>query len=306
MRVLLVHNPGAGDGVHSRDDLVRLIRDAGHTVEAFSSKDDAWHAALGPAVELVVAAGGDGTVAEVARIVAGTGTPLAVLPFGTANNIACALRQEDAAVEALVTAWSHGERRPFDIGVANGAWGSFAFLESVGAGLLAKTIAEIDYGSAGHVNDMDEPERRMAAAMEVFERMLGRVEPCHYGITVDGRDFSGHYVLVEALNFGAAGPNLRLAPLAEPGDGLLDVVLVDEALRQDLVQHFRLYREQPARAPRLPAVRGRDIRIRCERTTIHLDDDIREHDPAHGDIELSLVPGALTFLVPARQEARAC
>jgi diacylglycerol kinase family enzyme len=306
MRILLVHNPGAGDGIHSRDSLAGLIREAGHTVEAFSSKDDRWHAALNAGIDLVTVAGGDGTVAEVARVVAGTGTPLAVLPFGTANNIACALRQDEIPIQEIVAGWVHAARQPFDLGIARGAWGTFAFVESVGAGLLAETMAEIEYGSAGHVNRIDDPEARIDAAMEVFERTLRRLPAVPFEIAVDGRDLSGEYVLVEALNFGAAGPNLHLAPHAEPGDGLLDIVLVDEDGRRHLLENFRLYREEPARAPRLPAVCGRQVSIRCGDVTLHLDDEIRRHRGGHEAIEVSLVPGALTFVVPARQQAQAC
>jgi diacylglycerol kinase (ATP) len=306
MHVILVHNPAAGDSGHSRDAVAGLIRKAGHTVEAYSSKDDRWCDAVAGRADLVAAAGGDGTVAAVARALAGRDVPMAVLPFGTANNIACALRQEDRAIAELIAGWGDAPRQPFDIGVAKGAWGRFSFLESVGAGLLADAMLEIDHGSAAHVNEIEHPRTRIAAALDTFGTMLRHIRPVPCEITIDGSDRSGEYVVVEALNFGAAGPNLRLAPQAVPSDGLLDLVLVDDETRRGLVEHFALYSAEPWRAPRLPVTKGRRITMRCDGVALHLDDELRGPGVDHGTIELSVVAGALTFVVPASTPEPAC
>lgn len=50
--------------------------------------------------------------------------------------------------------------------------------------------------------------------------------PCT--ILVDGQHISGNYLLVEIMNLPRTGPNLKLARNADPEDGLLDVVLVQE------------------------------------------------------------------------------
>ena len=42
-------------------------------------------------------------------------------------------------------------------------------------------------------------------------------------ITLDGKDFSGEYILVEVMNIQYIGPSLHLAPSADPGDGQLEV-----------------------------------------------------------------------------------
>ena len=58
--------------------------------------------------DLVVAAGGDGTVATAARVLAGRKIPLAILPLGTANNIARSLNS-DGPLDTLVASWGHTE-----------------------------------------------------------------------------------------------------------------------------------------------------------------------------------------------------
>src|SRR5262245_1410851 len=87
MRIVLVHNPGAGGTAHDPGHLARLLTAGGHRVEHFSPQDD-WLQAVSRGADLVAAAGGDGTVAAVAKTLAGRDVPIAVFPTGTANNIA--------------------------------------------------------------------------------------------------------------------------------------------------------------------------------------------------------------------------
>ena len=88
MVVTLIHNPKAGDQDESGKSLRKLLEGAGYEVRYHSAKEDGWKQALKKDADLVAIAGGDGTVGRVARRMAGRGIPLAVLPSGTANNIA--------------------------------------------------------------------------------------------------------------------------------------------------------------------------------------------------------------------------
>jgi len=297
MRVVIVHNSSAGEPQHSGDALVRLIRGAGHDPAYFPVNDDAWKGALDGFAEVVAVAGGDGTVEEVARAVAGRQLPIAVLPLGTANNISRALGQADIQIEELVAGWAGASRQPFDVGLARGPWGTFRFLESVGAGLLADGIAEIKAGGAGDVRRAGNAGDQMAAARRLFHRLLGSMAAMRFSLSLDGRDRSGEYVLIEALNFGAAGPNLRFVPRAEPSDGLLDVVLVDERHRRHLAQHLSSPMN-PAGAG-LPVYQTRHVRLSSERCNLHMDGNVwsgREAGEGPIVIDLSVEPKALTFL----------
>src|SRR6185369_915874 len=89
--------------------------------------------------ELIVIAGGDGTVQRVATELAWRELPLAILPLGTANNIATSLGIE-GPTEALVAGWATARRSPLDLGVATGPWGTRRFIESVGGGLVSNGI----------------------------------------------------------------------------------------------------------------------------------------------------------------------
>jgi diacylglycerol kinase (ATP) len=296
MHVLLVHNPDAGDGHFDRESLLRLIRDAGHTV-AYTVADDDWKAAMVDRVEVIVAAGGDGTVHKVARTAAHRGIPITVIPLGTANNIAGELGLSARAIPDIIAGWADAVRRPFDLGLA-GPGKARAFLESAGVGLLAVTIARIAHGNAAYVDELNEAEERLEAAIEVLRDTLTRLEPIHVDMRLDGRVVSGRFLLVEVLNFGGAGANLRLAHRADPADGLFDIVVVDETGRQELWDNLPIYRTDPARAPRLPAYQARHVELSCRPCALHLDDKLRRVDATRrGPIELTVDPQALTFLV---------
>ena len=130
MRITLIHNPGAGRTDHrGKDELVALIEEAGHSVRYQSSKDDDWEEALNKPSDLVVAAGGDGTVGRVARGMVGRNVPVSVLPAGTANNIARTLGLADRSPEELVRGWAEARRVKLDIGMVSGPFGKRSFVE---------------------------------------------------------------------------------------------------------------------------------------------------------------------------------
>jgi diacylglycerol kinase (ATP) len=300
MRVMLVHNPRAGDDDHEREHLVELLSSAGHAVDYRRSKKREWMDGLKAGPDLVVIAGGDGTVSEVARGTAGSGVPVTILPAGTANNIAGALGLTGLDHESLVRGWDAGALKPFDLGVASGGWGTFEFLESVGAGALADLMAEIDNGGSGYVNDLKTRESRLEAAFDVLRRVVATADPVRCDFRLDGQELAGEYLLVEILNFGAAGPNLHLAPDADGSDGRLDVVLVDARQRAALLRHLESRQSRPLPAEALQVHHARRLSFGCDDARLHLDDELWTGSGGRVEVELTLRPGALTFLVPAR------
>jgi diacylglycerol kinase (ATP) len=294
MQIILVHNTGAGDGHYDEDALLALMREHGHQVQFFDTTDD-WQPSARSPVELVVAAGGDGTVEDVARHLAGSGIAIGVLPLGTANNVATALGIAATPIPEIVASWAHARRRPFDTGLATARGETFRFVESVGLGLLAESIAEITQGSAGYVDRLADAEGRMEAAIDVLQRMLRRLEPSHVELVIDGQHVSGDYLMVEVMNFGCAGPNLRLAPDAAGADGLFDIVLAEAGHRTQLLDDLPVY--QQGKRPSIPLSihRGRHVQLNAERDhLLHVDDELRRHQ---GPMELTVEPRALTFLV---------
>jgi diacylglycerol kinase family enzyme len=139
MRITLLHNPKAGRKEFTGKQLTAALRDAGHKVTYRSIKGRSWSAAMAKPADLIIAAGGDGTVGKVARRLAGRKTPLSVLPLGTANNLARTLGF-DQPVQKLIARIGEGKLKGFDVGLARGPWGSRYVFEGIGAGLLAEYL----------------------------------------------------------------------------------------------------------------------------------------------------------------------
>src|SRR4030095_9577912 len=68
VKVLLLHNPTSGEEHPAPHALVRAFEDAGHAVRYQSTKDEDWERALETPVEVIIAAGGDGTVRRGATV----------------------------------------------------------------------------------------------------------------------------------------------------------------------------------------------------------------------------------------------
>jgi diacylglycerol kinase family enzyme len=270
MRVLLVHNPSAGDGDRARlHSLLHSIRGAGHDVRYRSSRSRQLASFLAQAADRVAVAGGDGTMAKVARRMLGRRTPIAPLAMGTANNIATSLGYDDAPPGEQVEAWSHDARLRFDVGLARGPWGERPVFESFGLGAVPEMMSRMEEGEAE-----SGPGAEIAQATRMLRKLLRRVEPIELEMRLDERDLSGRYLIVEAMNIPLAGPNLPLAPHADPTDQLFDVVLVHESER-DLAWEF-LRDAEKRRAPtvELPTLRGRRLSIRSRSFYWHADDRI--------------------------------
>lgn len=300
MRVTLIHNPEAGDDEGpTGKTLVSLIRGEGHRV-AYQSSKKKWKPALADPGDLVAVAGGDGTVGKVARRLVGRGVPVAVLPTGTANNVATTLGLAQAPLAQLVAGWSAARRVRFDVGVARGPWGSRVFIEGFGVGLFAGALARAKAGGGAERDESSGGGDEVASARDLLRRRLRRQPARRLAVRLDGEDLSGEYVLLEAMNTRYVGPSLRLAPDADLADGRLDVVLVADAERDRLDEYLR---RPPDDRPGLTVRRGQLLRIDWDGFAVHIDDkswpDEGQAAPPPAGIEVGVGEQGLEFLVPA-------
>ena len=305
MKVTLIHNPDAGDDQQpSSDELLQLIRDAGHTARYQSSKDENWQSALEQTCDIVAVAGGDGIIGTVAKHLIGRHVPIAVLPMGTANNIAKTLGLTDRPLEQLIAGWATAPRVKFDVGMASGPWNLKYFIEGLGTGLFAETMYRLDATNnvdLAHVNDTGE---KVKSVLEILKERLSSFTPNKLKITLDGRDMSGEYVLLEVMNISYIGPNLRLAPHANPSDGLLDIVLVSKDEQDNLSRYLSHSIEGKLPHPGLTVRTGQHLQIEWDGLTVHIDDDVwpdkaSEFPISFNTIDVKIDRHALEFLAPA-------
>ena len=296
MRICLFWNESAGEGA-SLDELLALIARAGHHVERVIEDVKDLPAAIASSIDCVVAAGGDGTVARAGRALAGGDVPLAILPLGTANNIASSL-SIDGAPRELIARWASQRLVAIDIGVMRSETGESYFLESVGSGLVAAGIAEGDATLS-----KDDPEEHLLQARRMYLDTIQHLSPRHRRLTIDGQSMDGDYLLVEVLNTPAIGPGIRLSPDVNAADGLLSVVAAGEADREALATYVQAqtrgnpwatkpWRSRPADAglKSWPASRVELAGI----DEVHVDDEVREGE-GHA-VTVTIKPGFLRVL----------
>lgn len=294
MRATLIHNPTAGDERPTADDLKKIMSDSGFQVRYQSSKKN-WKKALQDTADLIVVAGGDGTVAKVFRELAGSELPVAVLPVGTANNIARTLGIVGDA-EKNIGEWRKLETRPFDVFVARNGKSDHTFVEAMGGGVFATSIsggarvAKAD-GLVGHEIDR---------ALAHVRRVLAEAESCTWHVEVDGIDLSGEYLGVEAMNIRHSGPNVPVAPDADPTDGELDVVLIRERDREGLLNYLdQRLAQHEVKLPNLLCRRGRSVELRADSAAMHVDDEALHDDEAEARWRIRAARGAVRVVWPA-------
>jgi diacylglycerol kinase (ATP) len=127
-KTLLLHNPTAGAKHPPADELIIAATQAGIHPTYFSTKDKRYKAALRKSWDLVIVAGGDGTVARAVRELKDRSTPLAILPIGTANNIARSVGIVGEP-KSLLSRLPAAPIKSLDVGLAKGPWGKSIFLE---------------------------------------------------------------------------------------------------------------------------------------------------------------------------------
>jgi len=301
-RTFVILNPAAG-----HDDPVRLRRLIGGAFAArLAPFDLAETAHPGHATELardaarlgyraVCVVGGDGTIAEAATGLVGTGVPLAIIPRGTANQVAQNLHiplELEGAVDVAIA----GQPVPIRLGTIDGR----AFALVAGAGLDAAVMASATrslkerWGFGAYI---------YAAAKEA----LGAA-PADFHIVADGREFQVRAVSVMLANVGelftAFLPvSLSLAPQPSRSwqDGLIDIVILAPRNLADFAAVlWNAARHRFSGDDRLIHLQAREVSISAEPAVpVQIDGDPAGSTPVHARV----LPAAIQVLVPRDVEA---
>jgi diacylglycerol kinase (ATP) len=294
MRTCLIINPTAGQKVglttnalgledakallerhHIEADVLCTER-AGHGTELAQQ-------AVRDGYELVIAAGGDGTVAEVAEGLVGTSVVLGVLPLGSVMNVARMLgvpRDLDAAAEVIKA------RRVarIDVGRATAQAKSTLFLEAAGVGA--------DAGLFAYFNQLD---RGNWASLKPLIRFMWRYRPRRVTIRIDGRIHRFRAMMVSIANGPYVGAALAVAPDAYLDDNKFDVEVFTRFGKFELFRHLvaiaggrRVYN------PKVLTFRAKSVEInQLTPMMVHADSNPLGTTPARFEV----VPSALSVIV---------
>jgi diacylglycerol kinase (ATP) len=219
-------------------------------------------------VDLVVAAGGDGTVRIVADGLANTGIPMGIVPSGTANLLARNLgipMTEDDAIDVVLS----GRTRTIDLiklSVDEGEPEHFAVMAGMGIDAM--------------IMDETRPELKdkigTAAYFVAAARALGRL-PVPMRIKLDDRRPRRRRAMICVVgNVGELPGNIVLIPGAQPDDGQLDIYVASPHRLTQWIRVFaRLITRRSNGEDRVDQWRGRRVEIRLdEADSYQLDGDV--------------------------------
>ena len=269
----LIHNPKAGNGALNNKQLIRLLKKEGYDVTYADSKKGGWDN-WDEDDDIIIVAGGDGTVRKVTkkllqRQLIDKRFPIAVLPLGTANNIASTFYAEKD-VKTVIAQWELQHKRPIDIARVRGIKKENFFIEGLGAGVFPELMKAMSLQKT----KASDAKGELRAAQKLFEETVQNYKPHFCNLIIDGKDYSGEYLLIEIMNMQAVGPRLDLALHADPSDGVLEIVLVNAEEQQKLAGYARLKHRGEEADYNFHSVKGKDIRIQWSGPSIHLDDQL--------------------------------
>jgi YegS/Rv2252/BmrU family lipid kinase len=286
-RFAVVMNPASAGGKPLRvlPTVRGAITAAGAQIDVVASQDiphaaEAARAAAGRG-DTVVALGGDGLVGALAGALEGSAA-LGVVPAGRGNDFARAIGIPDD-VHGACRVLLEGTERALDLGQANGR--AFACIASVGYDSDANRIAN---------------EARLVRGNLVYlwagVRALVSWKPTRFDVELDGREvrFEGYTVVV--ANTPYYGGGMKVAPAADPADGLLDVVFIEHSSKLRFLANLpKVFSGRHVELEGVSTDRAREVVIRADRSfDVYADGDPITTLPT----TVRLVPGALRVIAP--------
>ncbi|MCG9892452.1 MAG: YegS/Rv2252/BmrU family lipid kinase [Thermosynechococcaceae cyanobacterium MS004] len=295
MNIRLIVNPNSGPV--ENPELVAELADALHTqgiqaeICTTTPEEDGEGLAAAAAqagADLVIVAGGDGTIEAVSRGLVHTKTVLGIIPLGTRNNIAASLNIPTNVTHAIQTLLS-GKQAQFDMGKANDHY----FMEVVGVGLEASLFPCGEEVKEGIKKNYLTALKSFLSGVKTFLQF----RPHRLVLRFDGRQMYRLRTLqVNVCNSPRYGVEFALTPEAKMNDGKLDVIYIDNPSKLDHLRHFfgAMQGEQFPHE-RLKTYQASKIEIRSyPALEVHADGECLGTTP----VTVEVIPGAIWICVP--------
>lgn len=241
--------------------------------------------------DCLVACGGDGTLHEVVNAVAGSDIAVAVLPIGSANDFVKTLGGSGNTIAALQECLA-GRQRKVDLGhvVFNRDERRF-FVNSLGLGLTGRI--------AGTVRRTTWLKGELSYVHALFSVLVGYAPlKMHIKITAPDAVLEMHEPVFafSVSNGRIEGGRFRIAPDADPADGLLDVCILKSIPKLAFLRYVLMYlRGSQIQDPKVVYCKASSIEIiMAESELMHMDGEVFESRP--GRITISVAPAALTVV----------
>jgi len=263
-RVLLFINPKSGKGravTLARDFIKYANRVATKCVVvqpenvAEVLNDLAKAISVGP-YDALIAIGGDGLVHHAIQVIAGTELPLYVVPAGTGNDFARSnnlLTTSPSAIFDVI--YSQGPKE-IDTGRISFASGERKFCQILSTGFDAQ------------VNERANRTNLVSGKMKYNFAMIGEIQKFRtigYELEIDGKCSSVDAMLIAVANGQTYGGGMRLCPMADRRDGLLDILILHPVSKPELMKVFpKVYSGRHVTHPAVEFQRARSVKIAAD------------------------------------------
>lgn len=288
----IIANPVSGGGRNAQ--IVRQIeailtqREAAYRLYETENEGDGdrqARRALESGCDAVVCVGGDGTLSEVVREIAGSDSVLYIVPNGTGNDFARVLGLPREPIQAFL-AQLDGSLAAIDCGSINGR----AFVNVSGSGFDVEVLRKTE--EFKRIYSGERAYRKAVLAV------LSSYKAFRPEISIDGGAFFPYSgTIVEVANGRYIGGGMKVAPGAQLQDGLFDVVMVDcvpRLLIPFLLPLFILGAH--VHLPIARVVKAKDVVLRARGMVVNIDGRLEQMDEAHFEI----MPSALKVMLPGR------
>lgn len=236
--------------------------------------------------DAVLAVGGDGTANEVAQGLIHSPTALGLVPVGSGNGLARALGVPLSPAHAL-SVLTDAVPRAMDVGFVNGR----PFLNVAGAGLDAEVGAEF------HSHGRNGGRRGLWTYVRLALQRALSYEARPFQLDAGSLGFQGRAMIVAFVNGRQYGGGAILTPRARLDDGLLDVVVFEEARFAEIaLQIPRLFLGRIERFRRYRHAQAASATLTAAHPFLHHRDG--EPEPGVGRLDVRVAPRALRILVP--------
>lgn len=297
MKALVVHNRAAGGAGRKRlqlEEALSLLEGAGWELDVrlTASKGHATQLAaeaVSASADVVVAAGGDGTVNEVLQALVHSETALAVFPIGTVNVWAREAGFSTDVVRAAAEL-TQGRRVRVDAGRA----GARYFLLMAGVGLDAEVTASL--------GSMSRRKQRLGVLPYLWRtaQVVPRYRGAMFEIEFDDQTTRQNALMVLASNTRLYAGLGRPAPAAVANDGMLDVTVFAGRGPAQTVRHIARFLWQ-SKSPRFKGdvTRVRRLAIRSDPPSpVQIDGEPAGTTP----IEITVEPRSVVAIVPSQYD----
>lgn len=288
MNLLLIINPNAGKGnlVKHLPQINSFFSNIPCSLEVYKTqkRGDALKKAKSSAgkYDIIIAAGGDGTINEVVNGIAGSKTKLGIIPIGTTNVFAKEMKIPSKLMDACKVI-ANGKSRKIDLGKVNGHY----FLQWAGIGFDASVLAEV------------QPLLKKLLGIGAYTiaacKKLIRYNSPLIHLAYDNKEISAYFVIVS--NIKSYGHFFHITPSAEIDDGYLDVCLFKDKIGLKSLLRYapKITMQKKICLSNLTCFKAKSLKISSsEKVMVQVDGDIICNTP----IDISVVPRSLEIICP--------